>query len=146
MTEPVELTAEECVELLRGGVFGRVALSTPVGPRIVPVNYSTYGSSVVFRTTPYSELGTYGWNVDAAFEIDDVDYERHVGWSVVAVGRMAIVDDADELADIRRGWEPRPWAQGARRLYLKLTWRDLSGRRIGTDAVTGGSPQPARAL
>src|SRR4051812_20203936 len=63
MAEPVELTVDECVDLLNGGVFGRVALSTPVGPRIVPVNYAMYGDDIVFRTTPYSELGTYGWNV-----------------------------------------------------------------------------------
>lgn len=133
MAEPVELTVDECVDLLNGGVFGRVALSTPVGPRIVPVNYAMYGDDIVFRTTPYSELGTYGWNVDAAFEIDEVDYDEQRGWSVVAVGRLTIVDDPDELADIRRNWDPRPWAQGARRLYLKLAWRSLTGRRLSVE-------------
>ena len=133
MSQPVELTLEECLELLEGGVIGRVALSTPVGPRIVPVNYTVYGDAVVFRTSPYSELGTYGWNTDLAFEIDHIDYEKHQGWSVVAIGRAALVEDPDELNDIRANWDPQPWAGGRRHLYIRLTWRDLTGRRIGSD-------------
>ena len=60
MGEIVEMTAEECLELLHGGVVGRVAMCTPMGPRIVPVNYAMYDDAIVFRTIPYSELGTYG--------------------------------------------------------------------------------------
>ena len=26
-----------------------------------------------------------------------------------------------------------PWAAGQRNLYMKVTWRDLSGRRVGGD-------------
>jgi hypothetical protein len=77
MNEPVELTVEECLELLHSGVLGRVALSTPMGPRIVPINYAMDGDdAILFRTTPYSELGTYGWNTDVAFEIDQIDARR----------------------------------------------------------------------
>lgn len=131
--EPVELTIDECLELLHRGVFGRVALSTPMGPRIVPVNYAMYEDAIVFRTTPYSELGTYGWNTDLAFEIDHVDYEKHQGWSVVAVGRASLIEDPHELNDIRTRWDPTPWAAGRRHLYIRIDWRDLTGRRVGDD-------------
>ncbi len=134
MNEPVELTVEECLDLLHGGVLGRVALSTPMGPRIVPINYTMDGDdAILFRTTPYSELGTYGWNTDLAFEIDQIDYEKHQGWSVVAIGRAALVEDPDELNAIRRNMDPTPWAGGRRHLYIRLVWRDLTGRRIGSD-------------
>ncbi len=133
MATPVELTVDECLELLSGGVIGRVALATPVGPRIVPVNYALYDDAIVFRTAPYSELGTYGWNNELAFEVDYIDYEKHQGWSVVALGRAQLVDDADELRAIRESWDPRPWASGQRNLYMKLVWRDLTGRRLGGD-------------
>ncbi len=133
MGAPVELTIDECLELLGGGVLGRVALSTPVGPRIVPVNYAMHGDAIVFRTTPYSELGTYGWNADVAFEVDHIDYDKHQGWSVVAIGRAELVEDPDEVADIRKSWDPRPWAAGPRNLYMKVVWRDVTGRRIGND-------------
>ena len=130
---PVELTQDECLTLLRSGVVGRVAYMTPDGPRIQPVNYAVHGNSVVFRTAAYSELGTLGRNAELAFEIDQLDFETHLGWSVVAVGSARVVDDADELADIRESWDPRPWASGTRTMYLKITWRILTGRRLGQD-------------
>jgi len=132
MKEPVELTVHECLDLLAGGVVGRVAFSTRVGPRIVPVNYSVYDGSIVFRTSPYSELGSHGPGTEAAFEIDHIDYDRQQGWSVVALGRLEEVtpDEIDELL-MRR--EPRAWASGHRNFFLRLTWRELSGRRIGND-------------
>ncbi len=133
MNEPVELTVDECLDLLHAGVLGRVALSTPMGPRIVPVNYAMHDDAIVFRTTPYSELGTYGWNTDLAFEIDHVDYDRHQGWSVVAIGRASLVEDPGDLHAIRSAMDPAPWAGGRRHLYIRLVWRDLTGRRIGTD-------------
>ena len=133
MTAIVELSGEECRELLEGGVVGRVAMATPVGPRITQVNYAVHGDAIVFRTAPYSELSTYGWNVELAFEIDHLDYETHLGWSVVAVGRAHVVDDPDEVQRIRAHWDPRPWAPGSRNLYVRLTWRELSGVRLGND-------------
>lgn len=145
MGRPVELTIEECLELLHGGVVGRVAMATPVGPRIVPVNYAMHGEDIVFRTAPYSELGSYGWNTDLAFEIDHLDYDKHQGWSVVAVGRSAIVDDPLEIAQIRRTWDPRPWVTGQRNLYIRLSWRDITGRRLGNDWATD-SLQPHRRV
>ena len=92
---PIELTVEECLDLLHANIVGRVALSTPAGPRIVPVNYAMHGDAIVFRTAPYSELGTHGWNAELAFEIDHIDHEAHQGWSVVAHGRGALVEDPD---------------------------------------------------
>lgn len=142
MTTPFELTPDECVHLLSGELVGRVAMSTPVGPRIVPVNYAVHGSAVVFRTAPYSELGTYGSNAELAFEVDRLDYENHQGWSVVALGRAEFIQDPHEIADIRRTWDPRPWPDGSRNLYVKLPWRELTGRRIGNDwSQTAMTPQ-----
>src|SRR5680860_81866 len=138
MNESVELTVHECLELLNGGVFGRVAMSTPMGPRIVPLNYAMHDETIVFRTTPYSELGTYGWNIDLAFEIDHLDYESHQGWSVVATGRAERIEDPDELREIRAGWDPSPWAAGRRHLYLRMRWRDITGRRLGSHSAPVG--------
>ena len=146
MSEPVELTVEECLELLSGGIVGRVAMCTPMGPRIVPLNYAMYDDAIVFRTTPYSELGTYGSNTDLAFEIDHLDYEKQEGWSVVAIGRASLVEDADELREIRAGWDPTPWAAGRRHLYIRLRWRDITGRRLGGDWTRGSMMPVRRAL
>ena len=146
MNEPVELTIEECLALLGDGGVGRVAVCTPLGPRIVPLNYAMYDDAIVFRTTPYSEVGTYGWNTDLAFEADHLDYGAREGWSVVAIGRGALVDDPAEVLDIRSGWDPMPWAGGRRHLYIRLRWRDLTGRRIGGDWIRRRATPVPRVL
>ena len=127
-----ELTVDECLDLIGAGGIGRVGVTTATGPHIVPVNYAMYGEdAIVFRTTPYSELGSQGSHVEAAFEIDNIDFEKHEGWSVVATGRLEIVEDPEEVADIRRTADPGPWAVGQRHLYFKLRWVNLTGRHIG---------------
>ena len=132
MTEPTELSYDKCLELLSGGLVGRIAVCTPSGPRILPVNYSVVDDSIVFRTTPYSVLGTHAWDTRLAFEVDYIDHERRQGWSVVATGNGAMIDDPDELAAIRSHWDPQPWPRGAQRLlYVRLRWDELTGRRLG---------------
>ncbi len=143
MNEPIAIPYEKCRELLSGGVVGRAAVCTPSGPHIVPVNYAVVDEAVVFRTAPYSILGTYSWNTALAFEVDHLNYEDHTGWSVVATGRGSMVDDDDELARIRSFWEPRPWAGGTRQLYVRLQWTELTGRRIG-NGWTRDNEMPVR--
>jgi uncharacterized protein len=126
-----EMTADECVGLLAAGVVGRAAICIPTGPYIVPVNYTVHGDAILFRTAPYSVLGTYGWSGDIAFEVDDVDPQTHTGWSVVAVGPGEMVDDVKEIEQIRWAYDPKPWAEGSRQLYVRLHWRQITGRRIG---------------
>lgn len=125
-----EMSAEECLGLLAAGVVGRAAICTPEGPHVVPVNYAVDGDSIVFRTTPYSVLGTYAWAGDIAFEVDQIDLAAHRGWSVVARGRGEMVEDVEEVEEIRWAHDPKPWAEGARPLFVRLRWRELTGRRI----------------
>jgi uncharacterized protein len=131
MNEPMELSYGKCRELLAAGVFGRVGVCTPQGPVILPVNYSVVGEAIIFRTSPYGVVANHDWSAQIAFEVDYVDYSDHKGWSVLATGRGERVEDPDELARIKRTWDPRPWAGGSRPLYVKLAWDELSGRRLG---------------
>jgi nitroimidazol reductase NimA-like FMN-containing flavoprotein (pyridoxamine 5'-phosphate oxidase superfamily) len=146
MNQPRELDHQTCLDLLASGVVGRVAMCTPDGPHIVPVNFALHGDSVVFRTAAYSALGTLGWKQRLALEIDHVDYERREGWSVVATGMGEMVEDADELAAIQSLWDPRPWAGGARQLYIRLRWNSLTGRKISAGWSASDEPPVRRRL
>lgn len=132
MHESFELNETECRDLLRAGVVGRVAACTPTGPHVVPVNYCVIDDAVVFRTTPYSILGSQPLRSVIALEIDHFDHEQERGWSVVARGRANMVVDAAELASIRATWDPGTWAAGTRTLYVRMRWHELSGRRLGS--------------
>ncbi len=130
MAESLQLSTAECERLLREGVVARVAVCTPDGPHVVPVNYRVLEDSLVFRTSPYSVLGTYGRDAVLAVEVDSIDSELEVGWSVHARGRATVVTDPDEVVDIRRAWTAEPWAAGVRTLYVRLCWAELTGRRL----------------
>lgn len=131
MLDSRELSYSECEALLRAGVVGRVALSTPSGPHIVPVNYSVVDSGIVLRTSAYSLLGTHGRDAVLAFEVDYFDHARQRGWSVIARGRAEVVEDQEEVDHIRSVWEPRPWVSGSRALFLRVLWTELTGRQLG---------------
>lgn len=131
MPDSHELSYSECETLLRAGVVGRIALSTPTGPHIVPVNYSIVDSEIIVRTSAYSVLGTYGRDATLAFEVDHLDLQNQRGWSVVARGRADVITEQTELEHVRKVWEPRPWAGGTRGLFLRIRWTELSGRQLG---------------
>ncbi|HET7326599.1 MAG TPA: pyridoxamine 5'-phosphate oxidase family protein [Nocardioidaceae bacterium] len=131
MNDSVDLTVQECRALLADATVGRVALCTPAGPRIVPVSYVLHDDAIIFRTAAYTELGTYGRGSEVAFEVDRLDEGNHRGWSVVAAGGVVVIDDPDEVAEIRAAHEPAPWVAGQRHLYCRLQWRTLTGRRVG---------------
>ena len=131
-----DLSRDDCARLLKAGVAGRVALGTPDGPHIIPVNYAVDApgdgtESVLVRTTAYSLLGTYGRDAQLCFEVDQFDHELKRGWSVVVRGRASFVDDHEDLARIARTWEPRPWAEGQRHLVVRIPWTEVTGRQLG---------------
>jgi len=131
MTELFELTTSECESLLRAGIVGRVAVSTPDGPLIIPLNYSVSDDAIMVRTTPDSMLGTHAQDAVFAFEVDHFDYPNGRGWSVLARGRCELINDWDELERTEEVSAPRPWADGPRPVVLRLAWDELSGRRLG---------------
>jgi nitroimidazol reductase NimA-like FMN-containing flavoprotein (pyridoxamine 5'-phosphate oxidase superfamily) len=136
MSLPRELAFDECARLLQSGVVGRVALSTPQGPHLIPVNYAVVDEAVYIATSPYSALGTYGAHNLVAFEVDHFDYDTHTGWSVAVRGRAETVTDPAEVHRLKRIWAPRPWADGSRNLHLRIPWTELSGRSLGGDMWT----------
>jgi nitroimidazol reductase NimA-like FMN-containing flavoprotein (pyridoxamine 5'-phosphate oxidase superfamily) len=136
MALPREIAFDECVRLLQAGIMGRVALTTPRGPQIVPVNYAAVEESILVATSPYSALGTYGPQQLVAFEVDHFDYESHTGWSVQVQGRAEVVSDPAEVRRLRQIWAPRPWAEGSRNLHLRIPWTELSGRTVGNNLST----------
>ena len=130
--ELVELSEAECRDLLATDTVGRVAFVTPLGPRIVPVNFALVEQSIEMRTSTRSELATYAPGCEIAFEIDQLDGERRRGWSVVAHGVCEVLETPHSGSWVRPGDpQPEPWAGGVRTRWLRLPWHELTGRRVG---------------
>lgn len=146
MPESIPLSRDESLALLRGGVFGRMAVTSPEGPHVVPVNYAVVDDAVIVRTDPGGVLGTHAPEAVVAFEVDHVDHETRHGWSVVVRGTAEVVTDPVVLRRIGMSWAPRPWAAGARPLHLRLAWREIHGRRLGAGWSTLASMPVRRFL
>lgn len=125
------LSESECRAHLTQQQTGRIAVVAPDGPHIIPVNYAVVDEHVIFRTGPATLLAAFAPQSVIAFEVEHTDDATRTAWSVVARGRVEIVHDSRQRELVRRVWEPVPWADGDRSLYLRLTVRTLSGRSVG---------------
>jgi nitroimidazol reductase NimA-like FMN-containing flavoprotein (pyridoxamine 5'-phosphate oxidase superfamily) len=143
MSAPRELNPLECAQFIESGGIGRLAMCTPTGPQIYPVNFMVDGPAIVFRTAPHSALGSLGPGTDVAFEVDHLNWSTRQGWSVIIKGRAHIVEDPAEVDRLRElGREPHPWAGGIRRLYVRVPWYEITGRVVGEEWL-GSSPPAA---
>jgi len=131
-----ELTPAECRALLAPGGMGRFLFMTERGPVAVPVNYRMAGDDVVFRTSESGGVAAAVRPAAAAtqpprvsFSVDRIDDALAEGWSVLASGEAAVITDPAGLEGASRlGIEP--WAGGQRDLFIRLTPREITGRRI----------------
>ncbi|MBA3233411.1 MAG: pyridoxamine 5'-phosphate oxidase family protein [Propionibacteriales bacterium] len=126
-----ELSQQECAARLRGSGVGRVAVCTPDGPVIIPVNYVIDEGTVVVRTAPYTLLAGHAWD-KAAFEIDELDHNLRRGWSVLVVGQASPVEDVDEVQDSRTVDQLTTWAPGSRSMFIRITPVRITGRVVAS--------------
>ena len=122
-----ELDERECWEMVRTREVGRVAYDDDRGPMVVPVTYALDDESVLFRVAPYADLARHLPDAPVAFEVDEIDYFNHTGWSVVLRGSVRRVESSDLPPPDDR---PSPWPAGQRTLYLRLTPDTVTGRRL----------------
>jgi nitroimidazol reductase NimA-like FMN-containing flavoprotein (pyridoxamine 5'-phosphate oxidase superfamily) len=126
-----ELDEAACRRLLSSHHFGRLAFLDRIIelPMITPVNYGFIDDAVVLRSDVGSKFRAAIENAGAAFEIDGVNEQQRVGWSVVVRGRVEAVTDADEIARLQ-SVPLVTWAPGNRPYYLRLKPSRITGRQI----------------
>jgi hypothetical protein len=127
--ELAALTPDECRERLADSHIGRVVFVDARGPVALPVNYRVLDQDIVFRTAAFSSVLASSYVEWVGFEVDKIDESRHIGWSVLATGRIRVVDDETELRVLQE-LGVKPWAEGPRTQYLRLSVRDVTGRRL----------------
>lgn len=131
MRPSLELSREECRALLATRTVGRIAFQTGNGLRVLPVNYVVLEDRIVFRTAEHGVIARSIRAADVAFQVDDLDDQLHTGWSVLAVGHCQRLTDPEQLEAVAKASPPAPWAAGPRELHFAVTWKGLSGRRLG---------------
>jgi nitroimidazol reductase NimA-like FMN-containing flavoprotein (pyridoxamine 5'-phosphate oxidase superfamily) len=124
------LSAEECLGLLEPGGIGRVGLMSAEGIVMLPVNYAIAAKTVVFRTAPDTLLAALA-NGSASFQTDRLAEVSREGWSVLVQGRAHIVAGEREVRSLERETHLKPWADGARDVWVRIVPVRITGRRLG---------------
>jgi nitroimidazol reductase NimA-like FMN-containing flavoprotein (pyridoxamine 5'-phosphate oxidase superfamily) len=127
--ELVELNTEECRTRLAGHGVGRIAMDTPDGPTVVPLNYNVIDGAVMFRTAPDAVPAT-AVGAQVAFEVDHIDEALSQGWSVLIHGFARAVTDPDAVRRLTELAYSGPWAGGERDVWVRLEPAEITGRRI----------------
>ena len=125
-----ELTEAECRALIAPGGVGRfLFVEAGRGPVAIPVNFKMDGADVVFRITGDSALAEGVHQQPVSFDVDHLDDALGEGWSVLLTGTAAVITgDAETSHAQALGIEP--WAGGDRDVYVRLSARQATGRRI----------------
>ncbi|MFE2601932.1 pyridoxamine 5'-phosphate oxidase family protein [Streptomyces mirabilis] len=131
-----DLGPDECRARLSTHGLGRVAVSTPGGPAVVPVNYEVVDDAIVFRTAPNSAPAA-AVGTDVAFEVDHVDEAMSQGWSVLAIGPARAVTEPEAVRRLADHAHSKPWAGGERELWVSIRPTQLTGRRISPSDRSG---------
>ena len=127
-----KLSRSECNSLMRGRRVGRLAYCDSLGPVAVPVNFALAGDDIVIRMEPTNTAIQMGQSL-VAFETDQVDETSGEGWSVVVRGPVEELD-ADSVLPLLRelgDGPPQPWADGVHNVWLRITSKVVTGRRLG---------------
>lgn len=121
----VELSRDECFELLRTQPVGRLAVTSDDGPPIVlPVNFVLQGEAIVIRSDHGLKLQLLRRQA-VSFQADFIDPFHRTGWSVLAhgIGYNASHWETDHL-------RLEPWASGAKDQWVRIVVDQITGRRL----------------
>ena len=129
-----ELDDDTCLQLISRGGIGRIAYTSRFGLVILPVNYTLHEGAIVFRTAEHGPLdeelrtGIEGAEQKVAFQIDEFDLAKRLGWSVLIQGPAHHVtgDEWDTIVQAA----VQPMAPGDRELFVRIVPSRVTGRRI----------------
>lgn len=126
----VTLTDEESWELLGRVALGRVVFTTKAMPAIRPVNHLVVNKTIIIRSHPGAAIVDHaaGDRAVVCYEADELDPDRHTGWSVIATGTARLVNDRTAEARYRGLLEP--WADGQMDHVISITPQIITGIRL----------------
>jgi len=137
----LELDRDQCLSLLASAPIGRLVLNGLPAPSVLPVGFVLHAGAIHIRTRQAICDDAVKDGVLAAFEADAFDAGTRTGWSVVVLGRPALVTDRLVLDQVD-ALALRAWASGDRDSVLRIPVELVSGRRVGSGPLHAMPPAP----
>jgi uncharacterized protein len=125
-----EIGRARCIELLESTPIGRIGFTTAGGPMVLPVNFSWFEDSVVFRSLDGQKLSAAADGQVVCFEVDQWNAEDRSGWSVVVRGAARAVTQWAEREQLEN-LDLVPWARDAwRPRWVRIEPAEITGRLL----------------
>jgi nitroimidazol reductase NimA-like FMN-containing flavoprotein (pyridoxamine 5'-phosphate oxidase superfamily) len=119
----------ECLRLLSTVPIGRLVFTKGGLPAIRLVNFLVADGAVLFATTDGDKYRAAERGDVVAFEADEIDADRHLGWTVTAAGHLSVID-RDEAEARGHPLPLHPWAPNRDHHLIRLGVESLEGRRL----------------
>jgi len=124
-----QMSRDESLHLMTSVPVGRIIYTRQALPAVELVNFAVYDGDIIIRTDQGSKLAAATRGAVVAFEADDLDVVRRVGWSVTVVGQSQEVTDPDEIGRLEQ-IGLYSWAPGDRHHFIRISPGIFAGRRL----------------
>jgi len=124
----VAMAEEECWRLLATRRWGRLLVVVADHPEVFPVDHLVDGRSLLVRTEEGTKLRA-ALGARVGFEVDEVDDDARLGWTVMLGGYANEVFDPHELDHVEVDADEALWT-GDRVHWMRIVPFKVSGRRL----------------
>jgi nitroimidazol reductase NimA-like FMN-containing flavoprotein (pyridoxamine 5'-phosphate oxidase superfamily) len=122
-----KLDTATALALLGSAGFGRVVFTQNALPAIRPVNHLLDDGQIIIRTR-LSAAVSHATGTVVAYEADDLDPVRRLGWSVVVTGTARTVDDPARIARLEQALHP--WVDQPMNTVIAIDTQLVTGYRF----------------
>ncbi len=125
-----ELGRDECLTRMATQRLGRLGVVVDGVPLVLPMQFAMEGETVVLQTNQGAKTLNAPLS-SVSFEVDQVDWDEGVGWSVLLQGYGADISSAlDQRSEALRSLTIQSWAPPPADRWLKIIPRKITGRVI----------------
>jgi hypothetical protein len=132
------LTEAASLQLLGSVSVGRVVFSHGALPTARPVNHLVDKGHIIVRTHLGAALRSVVGQV-VTYEVDAIDEQQRVGWSVLVTGYARLVEDPDEITRYQQAL--RSWLSGELDQVIRIQPEIVTGYEL-VDGLGAESEPP----
>jgi nitroimidazol reductase NimA-like FMN-containing flavoprotein (pyridoxamine 5'-phosphate oxidase superfamily) len=126
---------DECLSLVGTQPIGRLGVTQDALPIIMPVAYSLLDRTPVFKVGSGTVRRAATQGAVCCFEVDSASVDWSTAWSVMMIGRLAVIGDPPTIARASAlGLPSWPGHAETETAFVRLVPQLVTGRSLGARA------------